>query len=70
MEAVRTTDPMFILREKGRCRASSNLFIRAPKYDTVRSRTALPLHQIKKVDREMTRQRMVTINNTPGEEGG
>ena len=70
MESVRTTDPMFILREKGRCRASSNLFIRAPTYDTVSSRTALPLHQIKTVERKMTRRRMVSINNTPGEDGG
>ena len=55
MEEVRTTDPMLILRDKGRCRASRNLLIRAAAYETVRSRTILPLHQIKTVKMQMKR---------------
>ena len=51
MEEFRTTKPMVILREKGRCRSSSNLLIRAAAYDTVRTRTVLPIHQIKTVER-------------------
>ena len=39
MEEFRTTDPIIILREKGRCRASRNLFISPSVYDTVRSPT-------------------------------
>ena len=61
---------MFILRDTGRCRASRNLLIRAAEYDTVRTRTVLPLHQIKTVDREMNIRRMVRINNTPVEDDG
>ena len=51
MEEVRTTDPMVILREKGRCRESRNFIIRASTYETVRTQTVLPLHQIKTVQR-------------------
>ena len=70
MERVITTDPMVILRYKGRCKASSNLLIRADTYDTMRIRTVLPLHQIKTVEREMKRQRMVHMNNIPVGDGG
>ena len=55
MEEVRTTEPIVILREKGMCRASRNLLISAAEYDTMRYRTVLPLHQIKKVERETKR---------------
>ena len=55
MEEFRTTDPMVILRERGRFRASRNLLIRAAAINTARARNVLPLHQIKTVEREMKR---------------
>ena len=70
MEEVRTTDPMVILRDKGRCRASRNLLIGAAAYGTVRTQTFLPIHQINTVYREMKRQMMVRIKNTPVENYG
>ena len=70
MEKVRTTDPMVILREKGRCRASMNILIRVAKYDTMRTQTVRPLHQINTVDREMNRRSMVRIKNNPVEDDG
>ena len=68
MEEVRTTEPMIILREKGRCISSRNLLIREAAYVTVRNLTVLPLHKIKTVEREMKRQSMLCINNTPVED--
>ena len=50
-EEVRKTDPMVILREKGRCILSRRILIRASEYDTVRSCIVLPIHQIKTVER-------------------
>ena len=44
MEEVRKTDPMVILREKGRCRSSRNLLIREAAHVTVKARTVLPPH--------------------------
>ena len=70
MEEFVTTYPMVILRKKGRCRLSSNLIIREAVYDTARELTVLPLHQIKTFKREMKRQRMVCLTNTPGEDDG
>ena len=70
MEKVSTTDPMVILRDKGRCRASRKLLIRADTYDTMRARTVLPLHQIKTFGRQTKRQRTVRINNTTVENNG
>ena len=55
---------MVILREKVRCIASSNLLIRAAAYDTVRTQTVLPLHQIKVFGKEMKRHSTLRINNT------
>ena len=66
MKEVRKTDPLVILREKGRGRSSRNLLIRAAAYDTLGTQTVLPLHQIKTAEREMKRQRMVRITSTPG----
>ena len=57
-----------ILRYKGRCRESRNLLNRADAYDTVRTQTVLPLHQIKTVESKMKRQRMVCIKNTQVED--
>ena len=45
VEEFRTTDTILIMRDKGRCRSSNKLLIGADAYDTVRSRTVLPLHQ-------------------------
>ena len=50
MAEVRTTDPMVIMKYKGRCWFSRNLLIRAAAYDTVRSQTVLHLSQIKRED--------------------
>ena len=61
---------LVILREKGRCRLSRNLLIRAAAYDIMRERTVLPLHQIKTAEREIKRTRMVRLTNTPGEDDG
>ena len=55
MEEVRKTDPIEIPREKGRCRESRKLLIRADLYKTARNLTVMPLHQIKTVEREMKR---------------
>ena len=70
MEEVRKSVPMIILREKGKCRASRNLLIRAAACDTMRTRTVLPLYQINTVEREMNIQSMVYINNNPVEDDG
>ena len=51
MEEFRTTDPMVILREKGRHISSGNLLIRAAAYDIMRDQNFLPLHQIKTHER-------------------
>ena len=61
---------MVIQREKGMCRESRNLLIKVDAYDTVRSRTFLPLNQTNTFEREMKIQRMVRINNTTVEEDG
>ena len=46
MEEIRTTEPMFILREKVRVRLPSNLLLRAAEYDTARTYTVLPIRKI------------------------
>ena len=51
MEEFRKTEPIVILRDKGRYRASMNLLIRAAAYDTVRTQTVLPIHQINTFER-------------------
>ena len=70
MEEVSTTDPIEIPREKGSCRASKNLLIREDLYETVRTLTVIPLHQIKTAEIEMNIRRMVRLTNTPGEDDG
>ena len=64
MEEFRTTDPMVILREKLRGRSPRNFLIGSVAYDTMRNRTVLTLHQIKKVGREMKRWKMIRITNS------
>ena len=61
---------MNILKDKGRDISPGNPLIRAAEYDTVRTRTVLPLHQMKKFERDMKRQRIVGITKTPGEHDG
>ena len=61
---------MVILREKGRGRSLRNLLIRAASYDTARTHNVIPIHQIKRLQREINRRRMVSINHTPGGEYG
>ena len=45
VDAIRTTDPMVILRAQGI--PSSNLLIRAAAYNTVQYRTILPIQEMK-----------------------
>ena len=45
VKAISTTDPMVILREKGR--SSRNLLIRVAAYDTFQQRKILPIQEIK-----------------------
>ena len=67
MEEVRKTNPMVIMRERERVRSLSNLLVSTAAYDIMRTRTSLPLHQIKKFEREMNIWRMLHITNNPGE---
>ena len=59
---------MVTLRDKERCRASRKLLIRASEYDTMWTRTVLPIHKINTAEREMNIQKMVRIINTKGED--
>ena len=61
---------MVTMSEKGRFIFPMNIFTRAAAKDTVITRTILPLHQIKTVDRDMKRHRMIRINNNKGEDDG
>ena len=45
VKAIRTTEPMVILRAKGR--SSRNLLIRAADYDTVQQRTIITIQEMK-----------------------
>ena len=64
---IRTTDPMVVLREKGKVVASMNLLLRAAAYDTKRHRNVLTLQQTKEIDIKMRTQRMVRITKKDGE---
>ena len=68
VKAIRKTDPMVILGEKGR--SSRNLLIRSEPYDTVQQRTILPIQSIKAYDMEMRKRIMVRMPNRDGEEQG
>ena len=61
---------MVTMSEKGRVRSSRNIFTRAAAQDTVITRTVLPLHQIKTVDKDMKRHRMILIKNNKGKYDG
>ena len=66
VESILTTEPMVILREKGR--SSRNLLIRAAAYDTFQQRTILPIQEMKADAMEMRKRRMVRMPNRDGEE--
>ena len=65
VDAIRTTDPMVILRAHGR--PSRNLLIRAAAYDTVQQRTILPIQEMKAAEMEMRKRRIVRMPNRDGE---
>ena len=58
---IRTTDPMVILREKGR--SSSNLLILAAAYDTFQQRKIYPIEEMKASEMEMRKRIMVRMSN-------
>ena len=68
VEAIRTTDPMVIVRAKGGL--LSILLIRAAAYDTFQQRKIIPIQEIKAADMEMIKSRMVSITNRDVEEKG
>ena len=68
MEEVRKTEPIIILRDKGRCIASMNLLVRESAYDTIRTQNVLPIYPIKTTKWEMNTWMMININTTPVEE--
>ena len=61
VEAIRTTDPMVILRAKGIL--PRNLVIQAAAYDTVQHRKILPIQEMKAADMEVRKRRMSRIPN-------
>ena len=63
---IRTTEPMVILREKGR--SSSNLLILAAAYDTFQQRKITPNQEKKTAETEIRKRRMVRMTNRYGEE--
>ena len=70
MEEISTTDPMFILSEKGRVELSQNLLLRSYAYDTIRNRTVMNIWGTKTIYREMKIQRMLCITKTQGDKYG
>ena len=68
VEAIRTTDPMVILRAKEG--SPRNLLIRAAAYDTVQQRTIIPIQEMKAAEMEMRKRRMVRMSKRGGEEVG
>ena len=67
-KAIRTTDPMVILRAKGG--SPSNLLIREAAYDNVQQRTIIPIKEMKAAKMEMRKRIMVRMPNRDGEEEG
>ena len=66
VDAIRTTDPMVILRAKEG--SSRNLIIRDAAYDTVQQRTIIPIQEMKAAEMEMSKRRMVRMPNRDGGE--
>ena len=60
-------DKLVILRKKRRNGTLRNLILGATVYDTVSTRTVLPLQKIKTAEREIKSHRMVRIPKVPGE---
>ena len=63
---MRTTDPMVILREKGRVTSSYNILNRSDTYGTIRTHTVVPLQKIKTIERDLKCQRILNMTKTPG----
>ena len=70
MKEIVTTDPMVILREKGRRIFPRNLILTEVAYYTIRTCTVLPLQEINTAKSNIKRRRMVRINNSPGKNYG
>ena len=68
VKAIRTTDPIVILRAKGR--SLRNLLIIAAAYDNVQQRTILSIKEIKAAETEMSKRRMARMQNMDGDEEG
>ena len=66
VDVNRTTDPMVILREKGRL--SRNLLIRYADYDTIQQRKIIPIQEIKASEMETRKRRTVRMTGRDGEE--
>ena len=64
---IRTTDPLVVLRDKGKFAGSRNLLLRASAYENVRHRTVLKLRQIKVTKMENRTRKMVIISKKDGE---
>ena len=67
IEDIRATDPMAILKGNVRSGTLCNLALGGAVYDTVRTRTVLPLQKSKTSEKEMKIQRMVRIPKIPGD---
>ena len=65
MEGISTTDPIVILKEEGSVKLSHNLLLRKAAHDTVRIHAVTNLQEINTYHKEIKRQRMVQITNTP-----
>ena len=68
VEAIKTTDPMVVLVEKGV--SSINLLVRVAAYDTVQHRKIIPTQDINAAEMKMRKRRMVRMSNRDGEEEG
>ena len=64
VEAIRTTYPMVLFREK--VRSLGNLLVPVSSYDTFQKRTILPIQEIKSDGVEMRKRRMVSIPKRGG----
>ena len=56
------------MRDKGRGISSRKILIRETGYDAAKTRTVIPIYQIRTAKSETKRKKMVCIRNTPGED--
>ena len=64
VKAIMPTEPMVTLREKGE--PPRNLLIRVAAYDTFQQRTVIPIQEMKAVEMDMRKRRMVRMPNRDG----